>query len=394
MRGFLLYFLLASNLFSIRNINNNTDSLIRASNNFALNFVPLLKQETKKDENCFFSPYGIVEAFGMAYFGADGQTKQEIHNGFYFYADDKLLKNAFKNLRIALQQDTANVRFSTANKLWPDSAIELKKEYLSDMKLIFDVDLQKLNFRKTNEAKEIINHWVSEKTYNKIPNLLEDLSPATLLVITNACYFKADWAFPFDSSITREDIFFLEDGNNKKIKFMNKYDIKISYFKNSLFEAIRMPYKNGNYNFYIFLPLAGKKIDDLLKKENRPLIISSFTEFSNKILDISIPKFKFRSKYFLKEIFVKYKIKKMFTMTADFSKITSANIRADEVIHEAYIEVNESGSEAAAATAIIMIGKSQVQEERSVFKADRPFLFAITYKNLILFLGIFNGATE
>lgn len=368
---------------------------IKSSNNFSLSFASFLFESKKENENLFISPYSLYEAFGMLYFGSNGSTKEELKKTFRFYIEEEKLKISFKQLRNKLQVKDKETIFATANKIWPDSSIVLKKKYVDDLNDYFSSDIQTLNYSKSETAKRIINDWVASQTYDKIKDLIPSLDPSTLLVLTNACYFKASWLKTFDSSLTKVDKFYMYGGKIIKKKFMRLEDQEIPYYSEELFSSIKLYYKNDKFAFHIILPNEGKTLKDLLNKKNIDKIINSLNKYQAVEIDIAFPKFKFRKKYFLAKELQNFGAKEIFSRNANFTNMAYSNILyVSDVIHEAYIEVNEMGSEAAAATAIIIVGKGRLDSEKRIFKADKPFLFAITYDNLIIFLGAYCGEEE
>ena len=368
---------------------------IVATGNNASGFA-LFKQidGKQKDKNIFISPFSIAMAFGMAYEGASGNTAREIASVFAFIPDDKDRWNAFSTIYKTLNPDNAKYKLAIANAFWVQQDYPLLRAYTDVLKNYYHSEAYNVDFTHKDtreEAVKKINMWAANNTYDKIRQVLtlDDVKPLTRLILTNAVYFKANWLYQFDKNQTKVDNFYID--SNKKIKtpMMMQRNVTIKYMENNNIQMIELPYEGKALSMFVILPKKDiKSIMPLLNDKN---FESWRQNLIQEEVDVYLPKFKVECGYMLVEPLIKMGIKDAFNeMKADFSKITGGkDLYISKVIHKTFCDVNEEGTEAAAVTAIVMNTKSMVSFEKKIFKADRPFIYAIVDNNtgVILFLG-------
>jgi serpin B len=366
----------------------NKQIIVDNNNRFA---IDLYKELKNNRENLVFSPFSISSAMAMTYAGAENRTAKEFQKTLFFLEDKQLFHQEFSNLFQGIVADKKKrVEFYNANSLWIQQNFKLKEEFLNINKKYYSSALFYTDFYQAQKAANEINEWVEKNTRNKITNLLQPsaLSSDTRLVLVNALYFKGEWNKPFREEKNSKEKFTISKKEEVTTTFMNG-QITTWYYKDCLKEIIEIPYANRDYSMMIILPQNFRK----LKRVERFLSVKCMKKYEDKKekfkVNLSIPKFKIGSEFDLKEVFQALGMKDAFAGSADFSGMTEeTRLFIDEIIHKAVIDVNEAGTEAAAATAVVM-RKTSVLMESVSFKADRPFIYAIrnTRDGTIYFLG-------
>jgi serpin B len=283
------------------------------------------------------------------------------------------------------------IELRIANRLWGQKGYGFRKEYLDLTREYFGAALAELNFAEPERARRAINLWVSRMTWGKIPDLIGPavLNPSTRLVLTNAIYFKGEWAHRFKKEGTRKASFLVGPGRSLKVPFMKETG-DFNYLEKEDFSLLELPYAGEKYSLLVLLP---KKTDGLAALE-AGLTAESLKEWQaglrKKKVEIFLPKFKLTSLFILNDPLKKLGMTDAFSAArADFSGISGRkDLCISEVVHQAFLEVNEEGSEAAAATAVVM-RLTALPSRSLVFRADHPFIFLIRHQptGTILFLG-------
>ena len=365
--------------------------VIEANNRFAINLYSQYKSE---EGNIFFSPFSISTAMAMVYEGAEGKTAKEIKSVFGFPKYDNSRRNQYSNLLSEINKKDKEYALKTANALWAEQDFHFLDEYLTTVEKYYGGKTTNLDFKNEWEASRlIINNWVEDKTNDKIKDLLPEgvINPGTRLVLTNAIYFKAKWLTQFDADKTSDEYFRVNPDKSIKVPMMQPTSQKstFNYTQNKDLQILEMPYAGEDLSMLILLPLD----DDIEALENS-FTIEKLTEWKKSLrkrrVNIYIPKFKFETKYFMIYTLSNLGMPTAFTNSADFSGMTGTkDLKIDKVIHQAFIEVNEEGTEAAAATGVVMGIKTSLRPPTPIFKADHPFIFIIQHNETgnILFMG-------
>jgi len=368
-------------------------TLAQNNNAFAFDLFEQL-HSTEGDSNIFFSPYSISQALVMTYAGANGETKTQMAQALHFEQEDNILHSAFNALDLSLNSDDGNYTLDVANSLWVEQNFTIKMNYLDTIMLNYGAGLHLVDFINETEATRVaINRWVEQKTRDRIQELIPKnmISPYTRLVLVNAIYFKASWINKFYADATTNEDFTLTDNSIKSTPTMHQTD-HFNYSETDRYQAIELLYTTYKSSMLIILPKEGNfktVLSTLSSSYDESIGALSLTKVA-----LSLPKFEFTTKlYPLSQMLQSLGMIDAFSEIADFSGITDETLFISEVLHKAFIKVDENGSEAAAATAIVMettgIG---LEEEIIDMDISRPFIFFIQDRNThqILFMGLVN----
>ncbi|MCC6933087.1 MAG: serpin family protein [Deltaproteobacteria bacterium] len=348
----------------------------------------ITSQAFTKEENLFLSPFSVMSVFGMAYAGAEGQTKEEIATALGFPRDIKVTGEKLNAMQKALL-DVKGIGLAISNNLWKEETLPVKQSFHDYNKLYYNGQMTPLSFIKSpEESRNIINERVKKDTRGKIIDLIPAgaITPATRLVLTNAVYFLADWQHKFKANQTKEDKFYISPQQTVSRAFMNDKS-RYRYLENEQMQMLELPYINS-YSMIVALPKEGIAVESLFKAD-LPTLISSLAQSSSQEVQLALPKFEFRKSQSLRPLLESMGIKEAFRGTG-LSGITDETLLISDVFHQAYVKVNEQGTEAAAATAMVMRMMALPLDQPKIFRANRPFLFMIRHNQtgLLLFIGV------
>ncbi len=373
-------------------------ALVSANNEFAFKCYKTLKSD---DKNLFFSPFSISLCLAMAYTGARGTTAEQMASTLHFKGIPDL-NASFKGIteKLNAPSRSQNYELWVANALWMQEDYEVYPDYIEMIQDSYSGGVFGVDFKNNPEGERItINNWVEEKTKNKIKELLKPNMVTTLtrVILTNAIYFFSNWQHKFVPHATRQEPFTLINGQKVNIPLMYQQKF-FAYAENAEFQAIELPYRGGELSMVILLP---KKVDGILEMENSltaAKLMGWLETAPFEEVKVYIPKFKITSEFDLVGILKTMGMVDACVLErADFTGISPRNpnpmlnLFIGAVIHKAFVDVNEQGTEAAAATAMaMMVGAAPgVPRPVHVFKADHPFLLLIRDDRTgsILFLG-------
>ncbi|MGE5355341.1 MAG: serpin family protein [Deltaproteobacteria bacterium] len=360
--------------------------LAHDNNDFGFSLFSILHGDDK-DDNLFISPLSVSTALAMTMNGAEGDTKYEMQNALKYNGWPKdSLNSAFSDLITILPRLDKNIKMNTANSIWYRSGFNVLQSFLDVNNKFFNAEIKDKDFSNPSTIKEI-NTWVEDKTAGKIKDIVKSIDPATVMMLINAIYFKAQWKYEFDKKNTSIEKFRLENGSTVDVDMMHASEMQINYFSNNKLSMVDLPYGDSVYSMTIILPNFDFKVDDIIKDLN----ITNWEYMRDRMTpqktDIAIPKFKLEYREYLKEFLKKMGMKKAFDPgNADFSGINGRkDLYIDEVIHQSFVEVDEAGTEAAAATVVVI----NVTSTGNSFIANKPFIFLIrdNKTNSIQFIG-------
>lgn len=382
----------AFNMADSNQLSNDTAALLSKSN---LQFTFKLHKELSEgnNNNIFFSPFSITTALAMTYLGAKEETAEQMVKVLGFVdLKDEVHQSFEKYLNIILKENE-NFTLHTANRLFPNHRSKVEDDFMNNCIKHYKADVVPLDFSQSEAARKTINDWVSERTKEKIKDLIGSgvLTPSVFMVLVNAIYFKGNWASQFDEKRTHKDRFHINFEEDIEVDMM--YQKKKFHFTHNpklLCSVLELPYKGNSLSMVFILP---DTIDGLSYIEDA-ITPDIFIELqgtlrNNQDVEVYLPKFKLESKFELSTILAKLGMPHAFDRgKADFSGMDKMkNVFISAVIHQAFVEVNEEGTEAAAATSVVILVMAGARS--LVFKANKPFLFFIKDRrtNMILFSG-------
>lgn len=367
------------------------NKLVSAYESFSFQLLSLLLKQDP-DTNVFISPFSVAIAFAMVYNGARGTTEQTIAKVLGFKGLNIQEINAANKFLMSLGNNTdTHNQLGFANSLWVRPDISLNNNFVQQLQEAYNSQVANLDFLHPGAAITI-NQWVEDKTQDKIKQLItpDDIVDA-ILVLINTIYFKGTWTYLFDKQKTKEQSFTLPDGSQKSHPMMSQSG-QYLYYETEKFQAVSLPYGDRRLSMYIFLPKLSssiKQFQQLLTVENWRSWIFQFNEME---VDIVLPRFKIEYGKILNDALINLGMGEAFSVDVNFEGMGAGNLTISKVIHKAIIEVNEEGTEAAAATAITMV-RSMGFTSRFRMIIDRPFFHAIrdNQTGALLFMGfVFN----
>jgi serpin B len=363
----------------------NGEAFIKANNKFAFDvFKEVSKLEA--EENSIISPVSLSLALGMTYNGADGETKTSFENTLNysnFYPTE--INTINKEIVYHLSNVSSGTVFEIANSIWVKKDFLVKEEFLAVNKNFYDAEVRNLDFSDGNSLN-IMNDWVSDKTYQKIPKIIEKIDSLDVMFLINALYFKSDWKYSFDVEDT-ESLPFYGENSTQSVKMMNLTN-DLSYYENEYFSSVKLPYKNSKYTMTLFLPNETKTTSDILQVLDTENWGKWNALFLTKEVALKMPRFKFSYEKLLNKALTDMGLGKAFSADANFNGISNENLSISFVIQKTFIEVNEKGTEAAAVTAT-GISTTSIDPSKKIVILNKPFLFSITENETgsICFIG-------
>lgn len=377
--------------------NADLPTLIAGNNAFAWD---LYQKLAPQQGNLFYSPYSISLALAMTYAGAREVTEQQMAGTMHYTLPQNRLHPAFNNLDLTLAQrgqgakgkDGKGFRLNIANALWGQQGYQFLPAFLDLLAQNYGAGMRLLDFAQaTEDSRLTINKWVSDQTENKIKDLIAQgaIDSATRLVLTNAIYFNAAWAEQFKPEQTQDGPFSLLDGSKVSVPMMQQ-TTSFGYAEGDGIQAVELPYDQNELSMVILLPPAGKfqAFESTLDTSHAAALVGNL---KYRRVALTMPKFKFDSSFTLADELRALGMHDAFTYgPANFSGMDGTrNLFIGQVIHKAFVAVDEQGTEAAAATAVIMTAGAAMPQEPVTVTIDRPFVFLIRdiQTGAILFVG-------
>jgi serpin B len=373
-------------------------ALVDGNNTFAIHLYESLHSQ---NGNLVFSPYSISLALAMTYAGARNQTESQMAQTMQFNLPQTQLHPAFNSLDLELAsegkaQPGGNgqpMQLNIANAVWAEQTYAFQQAYLDLIAQDYGAGIQLADFIKNYEpARKTINDWVSQQTKNKINDLLApgSVDAMTRMVLVNAIYFKADWEVPFDKNHTVDSDFTLLDGSQSKVNMMNNGQLNLPYIQGDGYQAVELPYQGNSAAMDIILPETGN-FQNFESALDAGKLIGIFNSMQSTPIALGLPKFTFTTDFSLHDQLQTLGMTDAFDPNkADFSGMTgNHDLYIGNVIHKAFVAVDEKGTEAAAATAVIMQTMSAPAQQKVHLVVDHPFIFVIRdlKSGQILFIG-------
>ncbi|MCK4917976.1 MAG: serpin family protein [Candidatus Omnitrophica bacterium] len=379
--------------FAFANTNEDLKTVVNANSNFGFDLYQELKD---KKGNLFFSPYSISTALAMTYAGARNQTEKEISDVLHFSSKQEPLHSSFSKLQSDLNaiKNKGHINLSITNSLWAQEGYHFLDTFFDLIEKNYGVGLNFVDFAtKPEAARRTINVWVEDKTQRKIKELLKPgmIDSFATLVLCNAVYFKGDWLSQFDKERTIDADFYVSPAKTIKVSMMSQKS-KFKFKDCNDFIAIELPYEGNDLSMIVFLPKENNGLAELernLTNDNVKNWINELSSSYRSEILVCLPKFKTTCEFELANVFAEMGMPSAFSLPpADFSGMTGKkDLFISKVIHKAFVDVNEEGTEAAAATAVVM--RREAISKPLTFLADHPFVFLIreNITGSILFIG-------
>ena len=368
--------------------------LVSGNNDFAFGLYQKLREE--ESGNLFYSPYSISLALAMTYAGARGETERQMSNALHFILSQDKLHPAFNALDLQLASrgegssgtDGKGFRLNIANAIWGQQGYNFLQDFLDKLAENYGAGMKIANFTEAPENSRVtINDWVAQQTEDKIKDLIPSgaIDTLTRLVLTNAIYFNAAWLHPFDERATAEGDFHLLTGSSAKVPMMRQTE-SFGYVSNTGYQAVELLYDGGEISMVILLPDKGT-FDTFENTLNAELISQISKDLRRNRIELTMPSFEFEAQFKLGAMLQKMGMSNAFNpQLADFSGMDGTkSLSISDAFHKAFVLVNENGTEAAAATGVV-IGVTSLPPR---VRVDRPFIFLIRdiATNTTLFVG-------
>ncbi len=374
---------------------SNLTALVDGNSAFAFDLYQALSDQ---EGNLFYSPYSISLALAMTYAGARGETEEQMADTLQFTLPQDRLHPAFNGLDLELAsrgegaagKDEKGFRLNIVNAIWGQKDFEFLAEFLDVLAENYGAGLRLLDFINYPEESRItINDWVSDQTEGRIKDLIPQgvIDALTRLVLTNAIYFNAAWLNPFNEELTGDGTFHLLDGTEVTVPMMMQTE-SLGYAEGDGYQVVELPYDGDQLSMVIFIPETDRfeEFEDSLDAAG---VSGMVQDVEYREVALTMPTFEFESEFSLAETLAAMGMPIAFSAAADFSGMTgNRDLAIAEVLHKAFVSVDEAGTEAAAATAVVM-RLTAAPEEPVEVTVDHPFIFLIrdVETGAILFVG-------
>ncbi|MDG6223882.1 MAG: serpin family protein [Candidatus Thermoplasmatota archaeon] len=356
---------------------------------------------SENGENAFISPYSIFTALSMTYEGARNDTAGQMHDMMYLPEDDLSRRASFARMQNLIRNNSGEFELSSANRIWPQEGYPFLPSFFDLIVQYYYGGVQELDFENDPDgSRQTINAWVKEQTRDRIKDLIPEgaIDPLTVMVLTNAIYFYGEWLYEFNKKDTKEEDFTLSSGSTVKAPMMSmKVEQGLNYYEDDSLQAVELPYKGEELSMIVLLP-SGNDISSLERSFSADKLNDVLSGMNGSEVNVHMPRFEIEADHSLKEPLEALGMVDAFDPArADLSGLNAGiePLFVSAVLHKSFVKVNEEGTEAAAATAVI-VGRLSIGPEIPTFKADRPFMFLIMHKetNSILFMGKVSDPTE
>ncbi|NWI99943.1 A1AT2 antiproteinase, partial [Crypturellus undulatus] len=349
--------------------------LVPNNADFAFQFLKEISLEIP-NKNIFFSPVSISAAFAMLAFGAKSTTQTQILEGLAFNLTEmheKEIHEGFHHLIHMLSHPESEVYLDIGNIIFLSEKLKPLKKFLDDAKALYEMDVLTVDFNNPAETEKQINNYIERKTHGKITSSVKDMDPQTVMLLASFIFFKGRWEKPFEPELTEEREFFVDEETTVKVPMMHQTDIYDYYFDDKIPCTIVRLHYNGSATVFLVLPEKGKmkQLEQTLVKEN----VREWSEnLSKRRISLYLPKFSISGNYDIKNILNKMGIIDVFTNQADLSGITGTpGLKVSKVVHKTALDVDETGTEAAAVSFAAIMPVSFPQ----IIEFNRPFLMLI-----------------
>ena len=380
-----------------KTITDEMKILAEGNNRFTFDLYPFLQP---KDNNFFYSPYSISSILAMAMAGARGDTAIQMADVLHITLAIEQIPPTFNNIEMELLSyakdpggsNKEGFILNVANSIWGQENRPFQNEYLDILSEDYGAGVYLVDFiNQPDESRQAINEWVSQQTQEKIQDLFspESITPMTRLVLANAIYFKAGWLYPFNPELTKSDYFFLLVGGQTSVSMMHNTET-YAYKRTARYEVIELPYQGGGESMIIIMPIV-EEFPNIEKELNASTLKEITGDLKPQKIDLTMPQFSLRSSFALRDVLIEMGMLNAFApLGANFSGIDGTrDLYIDKLEHKTLINVDENGTEAAAASGAA-VGITAADENPSIpLVINHPFIFVIQdhETGLILFIG-------
>lgn len=372
----------------IRALNNDEQEIVKASNEFATNILSEINA-AHEDENVFISPFSISTALSMTLNGANGETKEAIKETIGLKnLSDETINQGYKDLVTYIYGLDRGVTLNIANSTWYSQELTVLSSFEDLLRTFYSAEVRAADF-KNPATVDLINNWIENETNGKIRDMLDTIPVEAVMYLINAIYFKANWSVKFDPAKTENRDFTLMDGSVAQVPTMYADAVTYlsSYDNEKKLQLIDIPYGNGAYGFTIIMPDDPSLINQVVNEFTVADMEKMLEDTSESTMEAYLPKFKIEFKEVLNDYLIAMGMGIAFTGQSDLSSLFAEDLDLviSRVIHQSFLEVNETGSEAAAATVV----EIELTSLPPALRVDQPFLFFIRERNsnTILFSG-------
>src|SRR5690625_27363 len=379
----------------LRKLSASEQIMVEGSNDIAFNLLHKLN-EKEQGHSYFVSPLSISTAFSMAINGARGETFEQMRD-FFGYSELNLeeINQANRELIDLLTQLDPKVVMNIANSIWYRQGVSVKPEFLDNNREYLGAEVEEMDFSDPG-APDIINAWIEESTEGMIEEMIDQIDGDVIMFLINAIYFNGDWTIQFDPEKTREEPFYLQDGSTVNVPLMRARD-EFRTYRDERWTALDLWYGEAGFSFTALLPNGDGDLTERVADLTAERFAAITDQLSEETVDIYVPRFELE--YEIEDFpgdLIDMGLTLPFGSGADFTGIADLALEISDVMHKAVIELDETGSEAAAATVIEIRETSAGGDQIGVVRLDRPFLFFIreNSSNTILFMGSYTGLAE
>jgi serpin B len=373
----------------LRSITATEQNIIESSNDFSFDIFARIN-EADPDKNLFISPLSISTALSMTANGAVGETKTGIKSTLHLGdLTDEEINISYKSLANYLTNLDPKVIMQLANSNWYKDNYHIKETFKNILLEYYDAEVKSADFSNPN-TKDQINNWIEDKTNGKISEMLDEIPADAVMYLINAIYLKATWRYKFDENKTEKQNFYLSDGSAVKTDMMFSEGATVNVYHHADYTFVELPYGNGQFTFSIILPTESDKLDQIIEELDMDQLNGMIDLADTATYEVYLPKFKTEYKITLNEVLSAMGMEQSFGGAADFSQLFEENLDLfiSKVLHQSFIEVDEEGTEAAAAT-VVQVELTSIGGGKPKITVDHPFAYFIREKhsNTILFAG-------
>ena len=364
--------------------------LIDSANRFAFNLFKPILEDIKGSENIMISPFSISSALSMTLNGAANETFEAMRKALKLEGKTiDQINSTYLKLMTDMVPIDKRVVVEIANSVWIEKKLVVKQPFITDLKKWYIAEARDIDVTDP-KAVDIVNSWIAEKTHDKITDMLDKLDDGLAMLLINAVYFNGKWRYQFDKKDTRNEAFYVNPSAPKTVPMMHLEENLKVIKKNNLTIA-EIPYGQGNYTMVVVLPDENVTGSEAFKVPT-PSIWQEWMDqlaVNTHKVELSMPRFKYKYKRNLNDDLINLGMEIAFTGNADFSKISNQGLMISRVLHQIFIETNEEGTEAAAATIVEMITTSANPSSVDKVTLDRPFIYFIreSTTGTIIFMG-------